>query len=293
MRMRSASEQHRGMKLVCLAALLGVSLLSRSLVYGNWVDIGFVLDIRGSWYLNRNSSQQVFKGSALPAGGTLTFGGENPSGAYVNIADQSGKLLISQYCRDTGGCSVQLPAAPASSESVVSRVFRGIMGLWRGAPGRYGVFRSQGNNDELREAVLKLADGKVDLSLVLAGVRKGRYVLNFKPLPISGQSTSSARIGPLTVDWDPQRPASLSIPNLQTGLYEIQQLEEGTLEPNGPGTEAWALIANPADYEKLSSCFSRAQAVTKEWGANVKANTVRSFLRGDLDYLAANGAACD
>lgn len=282
------------MILKCLTTLLLASLLWASSVYGVFVDpVGFVLDIRGSWHLNGDRSQQVYKGSSLPAGGLLTFGGDHQSAAYVNIADQTGKLIISKRCGNTGACSVRLPNAPPANDSLVGRVFRGIMDLWRGEPGKYGVFKSQGNNEELQEAVLKLAEGKVDLSLVLIGLKKGSFVLDFKPLSVPGEPTSRSRIGPLTLDWDPQKPASLSIPNLQPGLYEIRQLEEGSLEPSGPGTEAWVLVANPTDYEKLRSCFSRAQAVTKEWGTSVKPNTVRSFLRGDLDYLAANGAICE
>lgn len=243
-------------------------------------QVGFVVNMRGKWILD--SSQELKPGSPLPAGGRVQV--RDPKGGdYIEIADRSGQIIITRSC-DDGGCG-QIIRLPASSPGLAARLFGAAMALLNRDPVRFTVLLSRGG--ELREAVVKLAGEQVDLSAVLANKSRGPYLLRFEPKS-AGTPAGAKPIGPVSVDWDPNKLALVTVKGLTPGLYVVQPLNNEDREPLEPGTEAWVLFTTPEKFDTAFCDFREALGVTDQWGDAARQASKRQFLRAALDQLSAN-----
>jgi hypothetical protein len=277
-----------GLNLVAVFLLL----LGLATVHGQ-DKFGYVLDIRGTWTLN--SSAPLSKGGSLPVGGVISTVSTTDSGTYIVVADRSGNIVEHRHCGNAGECSspIKLPASVGGGQSLVGRIIGAAMALVSNEPAKYVSFVSRGA--DLQEAVVKLQGDQLDLSQVFRNMSSDRYLIRLERIQGSSVNISRGRTPkPLDFNWDPRKPQPLTVNQLAPGLYKVSLLEVSLLEPSGEhertGNEAWVCIASPAQYEKAESSFQEATKVTKQWGTDVKQNTVREFLRASLEFITAQNA---
>jgi hypothetical protein len=240
-------------------------------------QVGFVLNMRGNWVLN--SSQSLSPGSPLPAGGRVQV--RNPrSGDYIEIVNRGGQVIVNRSC-ESGGCG-QAITLPTASRGVGSRLLEAAMALVASDPVKFAVLLSRGG--ELREAVVKIAGEQVDLSAVLANKSRGTYLLRFEPRS-TGTPANAKPIGPVSVDWEPNKLAPVTISGLTPGLYVVQPLSNEDREPLEPGTESWVLFARPEKFDKAFCDFREAVITTDQWGDATRQVSKRQFLRAALSQL--------
>lgn len=259
-------------------ALAAMALLTALIVEAQQ-QVGFVLNLHGDWVVN--SSQELGPGSPLPAGGRVRVRAPK-SGDYIEIADRSGQVIINRSC-DDGGCGPVI-VLPAARPGVAHRLFGAAMALVANDPVRFAFLLNR--SVELREAVVKIAGGQIDLSAVLANRSRGTYLLRFEPRN-PGTSADAKPTGPISVNWDPTLLAPVTVPGLNPGLYVVQPLSNEDREPLEPGTESWVLFVRPEKFDAAFCEFREAVATTEQWGDKARQVSKRQFLRAALGQLEA------
>ena len=259
--------------------MTAVALLVTPAVVGQ-EPVGYVLDIDGDWYLTKNSLLK--KGSALPSEGLINAGSPDDVNNYIVIADRNGRIFERRNCRDPRACErpIRLPKLMQNSPSLAARIVDAVMGLWVSDPARYRTFGVRGEAASLREAVVLMADGFVNLSRPFGTIKEGEYLIRFVD-----PSDQRVVLMPVRVRVAPGVQPSIAAGTLVPGLYEIQLLDKYSSEPQAVGTEAWILVSRPSDYERYVSSFDQAVKVTKGW-SNVDKTTISGFLRTYLAHLA-------
>jgi hypothetical protein len=271
--------------------LLGLLLCASSVSAQD--KFGYVLDVRGDWVLN--SSVKLSKGSSVTVGGVVTTPSPTDGGTYIVIADRNGNIFDRRSCANSGECNrpIKIPAASAGEQSLTSRIIGAAMALVSNQPAKYASLVSRGT--DLQEAVVKLEGDQVDLSAVFKNMQGDRYLLRFEQMSKKVNISRGRSPEPLKFTWDPKKPQPLVAKELVPGLYKVSLLEVSLLESDAgahdpTGNEAWVFVARPDQYPKASSTFDAATQVTKQWGTNVRQNTVREFLRASLDFINAQNA---
>jgi hypothetical protein len=262
---------------VCCLVILFI-LLAHSV----WAQqtIGYVVNARGQWFLN--SSQKINAGSPLPAGGKISA--QNPSsGDFIEIADRSGqRIIISRSCRQVN-CSQPI-TLPREESGIVSRVFEAAVTFFSGDPARFIVLISRGAGG-LKEAVVKLVGEEVDLSPLMANKGSGKYLLRLVPKSDAAVAAKKPPIDRITVNWDTNKFAIVSIKGITPGLYEAQLLNSEDMEPLEPGTEAWVLITKQENFDQAFCSFKEVTDITNKWGESARDDTKIQLLRSTLGYL--------
>lgn len=246
---------------------------------------GYVLDVKGDW--NSNQTGKVSKGAAVNVGSVISAGNPSDASSYIVIADHNGNIVERRNCANSGECSsaIRLPAAASSNQGVVSRLLGAAMALVSSEPAKYATFVSRGS--DLKEAVIKLNEQKLDLSPVFKNMPADKYLVRFEKIDKDGSSAPALKPFPFT--WDARKPEPLVARDLGPGLYRVSVLEVSLLETDGgsepSGNEAWVLVSTPTTYTKAAPSFDAALNVTKQWGTSVKQNAVRQFLRASLQFI--------
>lgn len=235
--------------------------------------VGYVVEIEGNWVLNGSNALSL--GEKLPAAGSIRRQSSSRDDR-ITIADMRGNVLepVSRNCGN-GNCSgvITLPRQ-ARASSLWNVAFDTVMEAIWGSPNRYSAHRSR--SGEISDGVVKLTDGKIDLSSVLK--IQGDQHLRWRV--ISQKEDSAA-------EWT--KPVKLEktalVSGFQPGLYEINLVRSngGNYEPVA---SAWILVATAADYEKAQASFRAAQELTKTWGDKVRPESMQLFLQASLDNLA-------
>lgn len=246
--------------------------------------VGYVKDLRGNWILN---SQALKRGQALPAAGRITFQPSTVSHSFINIADQNGRTIIFRNCDNQGECNrpIVLPNADASEPSLARKIYIAVMDNWFRNVGKYVSVISRSGG--LQDAVVKREDDKVDLGPALSNMPNRKYLVRFVPLSRKA-IPADAPLNMVPFDWDSKKPTKLSLKELTPGTYEMQLLDAQDKEPLEPGTEAWILVTNAADYQSKHCAYLQAVAITSQWEKDTRPATIRDFLRAYLDYLATS-----
>jgi hypothetical protein len=249
-------------------------------------QVGYVLDARGVWFVKGNTSQKLFKGSALPAGGEIRTTAPLERGSYIIIADRNGNIIESRYCSNPGECgrAIRLPKSGSKETPLTSRVVGAVMALVSAEPGKYASFISRGS--ALEEAVVKLSDEQVDLAPVFKNMPVGRYLLRLEQVSSKDRQRVATPVKPVEFDWDPNKPSSLPVIGLMPGLYKVMLLEKEGDKYEPTDTDAWVFISGPGEYEQAAASFQNALTVTKQWGTKVRPDTIREFLRASLEHIA-------
>ncbi|HEV8713784.1 MAG TPA: hypothetical protein VGX03_13270 [Candidatus Binatia bacterium] len=162
---------------------------------------------------------------------------------------------------------------------------KAVMLLFSKQPTRYDrPALTRGKGQDLREAVVRLYDGQVDLSPVFQNLKKDVYLLRLRPIGRDDESKTEDTLDTVIFHWDPANAKPLLLNRIKPGLHQVSVLDAYTEEPL-PG-EAWVLLSEPGQYEKNFSAFQQAVVLTKQWGEGTERDAVRSFLRAYLDALA-------
>jgi hypothetical protein len=238
-------------------------------------QIGYVMDIQGSWFLN--NAQQLRTGSPLPVGGRITTNSPDDRNFYIVVADRNGNVIGKRHCRNSGECNEPLLLPQEKSASVTQTFLSLVVRLFAPTPQKYTPLISKG--EELQEAVVKLTSSGIDLKDVFRDREAGDYFLQFKML---GRKRP---LQPVAFKWDPENSELLRVRGLKPGLFSVSIV---TKEERGFGetsADAWILVTNAAQYPRASASFAEAVELTKSWDNQVKPDIVRGFLRASLDAI--------
>jgi hypothetical protein len=266
-------------KLRVLIFLVGM-LLTPFMTVAQAQQIGYVINLEGDWVLN--SSQQLKSGSPVTAGGLVQLS-QPKKNDFIEVVDQSGKPIKSLNC-NINDCRNPYRLPRVIHTNIILRIVKVGMEMLFSEPSLPLQVPAISRGVELREAVVKIVDQQVDLSSVLANVRPGKYLLRFEPI---GASTppDAKPIGPITVDWNPDKPSIVSVEGLSFGLYIVQPLSTADRELLEPGSESMVLFVRPEIFERNSGEFGEAVKVTDSWGASVRHTSKRKFVRAVLAQL--------
>lgn len=111
----------------------------------------------------------------------------------------------------------------------------------------------RGGIGEPQEAVLKLDSGTVDLAPAIAKVFEGDHCFLIAPIDRPAEHV------PLRVSWRPGSGAPVRVSSLTPGLHLIEKASPSCARTEG-AEQAWVLLAPPADFDRISTEFSRTQA---------------------------------
>jgi hypothetical protein len=259
--------------------------------------IGSVLEINGAWFVESNSALNLQKSGAVRAGAVIRPRNPNDPRSFIVITDLNGKIIERRYCGSNGCQPISLPAQ-AEPPGILSRLYTAVWALWGGNPAKYKTHGSRGGPRALKEAVVQISEGAIDMSRVFEVMPAGTYRVRFVNVPCKTLPCKTA-LAPTSFVWTSGTSTKLPVPRLAIGLYEVQLMRpDAPDKPQTLGTEAWVLVAPPSMFEELSRSFDDAVSLTKQWDAEMKTldqggrtyrisgTTVSSFLRATLDHLA-------
>lgn len=243
--------------------------------------VGFVLSVTGSWLLN--NTEKIAVGRAVHPGDSLRA---EASAGHANIVVPlySGKVerCPSASHRDcTSPISIRDIHQPPASFGRAWDAIRALFGTSEGS--RFALAHTISRGFTLSEAILRLDQGRIDLSPLLAGLDPGAYELKFEPEAMA--------------DNDQRAAATLRVTVREGSTGGMMLLEAGAIEPSlyrvtkvGTKADAWVLIASSDKYEALAAEFSGASAITSAWQSDVKMADKRRVLRAWLYHLASSGS---
>jgi hypothetical protein len=245
----------------------------------------FVADVEGQWLLN--NSQPIRKGQQLPSGGVVTNQSGSPQDS-ISFANLQGAYVpgLSKTCRVAGECSrpINLPRAKSAGVfGVASALLQGAMAALYGEHNE-GIVIPRGRAvSSLPEGVVPLDGEQVDLVSIFRHGDANHYYLGFIP---KGEESASKGIGPITFDWNPNKPMSVVVPGIAPGLYELTLMKAVEDRYVRTDDSSWILIADRKSYRAVSVEFQQAMMLTEKWNRNVSSEAKHSFLRASLSYLA-------
>jgi hypothetical protein len=250
-------------------------------------DVGLVLKVKGEWLLN---GKPVAAGETLPAAGKIFRSpkkGDESSFDYITVVLFSGKLESRSWDQtETWNDPIQLPAATKEIPSPWRRIVTAVMGVFPGHPEKYTQMSVRGSAADLRDAVVELKDGQVNLAPAFRHMQKGTYLLLFQPAKGATASREQATLKPALFNWDPSAPSPLRVDGLRPGLYDLSLQSEQSEDHQFTGANAWVLVSDIVRYDKTATAFQQGIVLTQQWGKEGPADAARSFLRAYLDSLA-------
>lgn len=253
--------------LTCFIILLALTPTS------NGQQVGYVLEIRGVWYLNGNPADTLRRWQPLPASSVIRVHSPSRYDA-ITVADMRGAILGRRECQTDCLTPIRLPPPPAQPTLVRGILKTAMEWLW-GSPDRYIAARSRGA--ELSDGIAKLEHGKVDLNSLLniQGQYRCRWRLLAPNEKVAAPAWSEA------VELKP----IISFSEFKAGLYEFQALRK-VVTGLEPVSSAWVLVVLPEQYGNTQESYDQAVRLTKQWEGKVSPETVQAFLRAHLDELA-------
>lgn len=261
--------------------------------------IGSILDIDGEWFAESNSGQNLQRSEAVRAGAVIMPRNPKDPRSFIVITDLNGRVFERRYCGSSGcGQPIRLPAQ-AEQPGILSRLYNAVSGLWGEDPTKYKTHGSRGGPRALKEAVVPISAGAIDMSRVFEWLPAGTYRVRFVNVPCKRLPCHTV-LPPTAFVWAPGTSKKLVTSSLAPGLYEVQLMRpDAPDKPQSIGTEAWVLVTPQPKFEALSRSFDEAVGLTKQWDEDMKAldqggrehrisdTTVSTFLRATLDHLSA------
>lgn len=239
--------------------------------------VGYVLEIRGLWYLNANPADTLRRWQQLPASSVIRV--QSPSRSdTIAVANMRGEILFRRNCPADCVTPIRLPPS-RSQPTLVRGILQSAMEWLWGSPDRYIAARSRG--DEMSDGITKLVDGNIELKSLLHV--EGKYHLRWRLLA-PNQTLQPANWSE-TVALNP----IVSFSEFKPGLYEFEVLRKV-----GIGLEkvssSWVLVVLPEEYGKMKHAYAQGVTLTKQWEGKVTPETVQAFLRAHLEELSRSHA---
>jgi hypothetical protein len=247
-----------------------------------------VLEMHGNW--TDGDAQRFLKlGQLLPGEAILS----NPAPAdddRIVIANLHGKIIktirckdaVCRECTESGACYDPIHPLPRAGDSAgtVSTLLNAVLDLFVEKPERYSIHRVRGTDPEVVPSeVIRLDGNSVELGFLFQGKEKGRYDVQFVPIPQkdkSGETRLSLKGG---INWNPGEQAPFALHGLVPDLYEV------FLYRGSSTTTAWILVCAGADYQHAVDSFKEFVRQTDSWGNNVTPETKQAYQRAFLEYL--------
>jgi hypothetical protein len=249
-------------------------------------EVGNVSSSVGEWL---QDGKKVEQGNPVYAGAIVTL---NPD--YRAKNPNSGSIVIHLYSKETprierspekSDFDTPIKLEPIGEESTPwERFLRAVGGLFTHEPEKYMITAVRGaESQNLQEAVLKLEDGKVDLTPAFKMVRPGKYLAALRWIGQKEKNTSNSFPDPQEIECGSDGATPVAISGLRPGLWRLSLLRRQDERPLGD--DAWVLICSPTAYEQAINSFKPALELTQSWGEGVSSGEVKSFLRTCLDLL--------
>jgi hypothetical protein len=216
------------------------------------------------------------------------------TGGY--LAMEFGKNVVSVMCKPTTEpgcdgrniaklskpvvCSCHVPVPTPEPAGLASLAM--IIPWFRSqeAVERYVTPVSRGMESELKDAVVQLRDGKVDLTPAFSDLDSGSYKIRIEPLKGGGASAMTA-----VVAWQEGGSAIATTPGMAAGLYRMSRVDGNE---TSPVPEAWVLVCSPGQFADKSADYAAAVDATRKWPSEVDARAPEAVLRAYLETLSQN-----
>ena len=241
-------------------------------------NIGRVLDVSGEWRLWENGRDvgKIERGQAVTSMSTARPRSDEGL-LVIHLMDDR---VIRCEVGNLGACARPLVLNGRSAGR--GRFFTAIGLLLMRQPELYELVMSRGQDDDsLREAVVVLDRGAVDLGPVFEQMRESRYHLRLTPVR---QDAARKKFEPFVFDWRKGASAKVTIAGLTPGLYRVLMLDEW--KDNEPtGADAWILVSDVEQFPKVSAKFQGAVTWSRGWHEGAARRAERTFLRVYLDSL--------
>lgn len=272
MRVRSSSPR---LNVCALAALALLAFAPEARANAN---IGRVLDVYGEWRLWENGRDvgRIERGQAVTSMSTARPRSDE-GWLVIHLIDDR---VIRCQVGDLGACARPLVLNRRSAGR--GRFFTAIALLLVRQPELYALVMSRGrDDDDLREAVVAIDRGAVDLGPVFETMREGRYHLRLSPVR---PDMTRKKFDPFVFDWKRGASSKIIVAGLTPGLYRVLLLDES--KDNEPtGADAWILVADAGQFPKISAKFQQAVEWSRGWHEGIARRAERTFLRAYLDSL--------
>lgn len=249
--------------------------------------VAYVLDCKGSWFLEGRPGKSLRIGERLPAGGVIR--NQSPeTDDFLIVVALNGSLIQDVSCTPPKNCwtSIVLPSNSDVKENAFGIVLHAAMELIFGAPSRYSVHRARDNPDTLSEAILPIEKGQVDISDAFKSMASGSYRVSFRYLGSKRVQSSVANLK-LVVNWIRAKETKLLNRQLRPGLWEIQAISEAENPYVATPHIAWVLLVDKRAYNSKRKEFREAVTGTEIWPRSVTPETKTQILRAYLDNLAS------
>jgi hypothetical protein len=249
--------------------------------------IGHVLELEGEWYLDGRPGQPLSPGNELPAGGVVRIPSPSRYSSIV-IIYSANKQAVRKQCRNPGECQqpIILPRAVQRESSLLDSLYEGAMKWLRGSQPIPKPHAGKSSDGKLREAVLEVAGGQVDLAPVFKEMSKGTYYVQLESKIAGTSKTESLRANPIEVKWESGVATMIQSTAINPGVYEIVVLGRSGPEYNPTLTTAWFLVSSAEQYGQAAAQFREVNNSIATW-KDVPEETSRVFLRALLIHLAA------
>jgi hypothetical protein len=242
------------------------------------VNIGRVLDVHGEWRLWENGRDvgKIELGQAVTSMSTARPRSDE-GWLVIHLIDDR---IIRCEVGNLGACA--RPFVLNGRSAGRGRFFRAIAFLLIRQPELYEIVMSRGRDEDgLREAVVALDRGTVDLAPVFEKMRESRYHLRLSP--VRPQPTRK-KFDSLVFDWRQGASSKVTVAGLTPGLYRVLLLDEQK-DDEPTGVDAWILVSDARQFPKVSAKFQEAVEWSREWHEGAARRAERTFLRTYLDSL--------
>jgi hypothetical protein len=153
-------------------------------------DAGYVLEIEGKWYVDRNPREYLAMGQRLMAGDIIKIVGPKENDRIV-ISGTSGEIIAKRYCASESCLRRLMVPFPESDSGVLDAMLKTAMRLITGRPVRYSVHGERGVSNDLKEAITLFDRGSLDLSPVFHNMPKGVYSFLLREILVGSRQTDS------------------------------------------------------------------------------------------------------
>jgi hypothetical protein len=235
------------------------------------MEAGLVFFVRGTW-LSSHTDAPLRPTASVFIGERIAPGPQPNSGDQISISLFDG-TPVTIRCTQSDSCDPPyvVPDTRPRSLSLFERLGRVLQRLNASDIERIltPAVRGAGPQDAV---VLRQADGKLDLTPVLAAVDPGRYEVELQAWTDAGPAGDRYHLR--AVVQGAGGVLSMGDPSA-FGPYEL-----GLIDWTGALVgQAVILVAGPADFERLAQGFARARTMTLSWTQSAGAASVRRLLQ--------------
>jgi hypothetical protein len=269
-----------------MGRLVGIGLVVL-FIAGSQDPVGTVIDVQGRWTLEGSPPITLERGTPLPSGGRIRppqppQPGDRLQAVFVFDGDNTRVMRV--MCDVGGECArpVELPSLPGSYRLTAQFTrIREAISLFISDNSLFALRRARADG-QLREAVVRVEAGVVDLTPALGELPNQRYIAGFTAVTRSATPSNPVESLPFSLN----RRETVRVEGLRPGVYRLELIVAG--ESTRAGPEVWVLVTDRARYADATNAFDLAVRSTESWKDGADAGTRQAFLRAFLLNLMAD-----